>query len=238
MVQPTSDWRSAFRPNAQQGQRPKITMRTSQKAPHNAAPQNSTNKASYSQIALTEQQLSIAAAYRIRARLLERFGKPVDDLRVFPTPEGIANASLDELRACGLSRQGAGYTQGFAQRVAEGGLTFEDLKRKTDAEVREQLRTCKDFGKWSIQYVLMRGFGRPDCLSSENIGLRPAIGMYLAHGRFLSPEQFREAVSTFAPSRGLADFYLSVDARLPRASAQRSRASKALRPIEIQANRR
>lgn len=165
-------------------------------------------------IAITEQQLSLAAAFHIRARLVERFAEPLDNLRMFPTPESIANASLEELRDCGLSRQRAEYVKGFAQAVSKGGLTFDDLKRKTDAEIREQLLGYKGFGEWSVQYVLMRGFGRPDCLPLEDIGLRRVIGMYLSHDRYLSPEQLGKALSPFTPFRGLAAFYLSVDARL------------------------
>ena len=54
-------------------------------------------------------------------RLVERFGEPVEDLRMFPRPESIAGASLDELRACGLSRQKTDYVRAFAQRVSGAG---------------------------------------------------------------------------------------------------------------------
>lgn len=70
-----------------------------------------------------------------------------------------------------------------------GRLTFDDLKRKTDVEVSDQLMKCKGFGDWSTQHVLMRGLGRPDCLPSEDTGLRRAVAMYLSHRRYLSPEQ-------------------------------------------------
>lgn len=172
-------------------------------------------------IAITEQQLSLAAAFHIRTRFIERFGEPVDDLRMFPPPESIAGASLEELRACGLSRQKADYIRGFAQRVSAGGLTFDELKHKTDAEVRKRLMSCRGFGDWSIQYVLTRGFGRADCLPSEDIGLRRVVGMHLSHGRYLSPEQLSEALSPFAPFRALAAFYVSVYARLQGKSAKR-----------------
>jgi 3-methyladenine DNA glycosylase/8-oxoguanine DNA glycosylase len=40
---------------------------------------------------------------------------------MFPRPESIAGASLDELRACGLSRQKTDYVRAFAQRVSGAG---------------------------------------------------------------------------------------------------------------------
>jgi len=41
-------------------------------------------------IAITEQQLSLAAAFHIRARLVKRFGTPLDGLWIFPVPRKIA----------------------------------------------------------------------------------------------------------------------------------------------------
>ena len=74
--------------------------------------------------------------------------------------------------------------------------------------------SCKGFGDWSIQYILARGLGRPDCLPSQDVGLRRVVGTYLARGRYLSPKQLEKALLPFVPFRGLAAFYLAVDARL------------------------
>lgn len=56
-------------------------------------------------IAVTEQQLSMAAAYGIRSRLVHRLGERAEDLWLFPGPERLADAPAAELGACGLSRQ-------------------------------------------------------------------------------------------------------------------------------------
>lgn len=165
-------------------------------------------------IAITEQQLSIAAAFHIRTRLIERFGTQIEDLWVFPTPDALARASLSDLRACGLSRRKAEYVRGIAARVATGTLDFDALKRKTTAEVHAHLIEHRGFGDWSAQYILARGLGRPDCLPSDDTGLRRVVGGYLARGRYLSPKQLEQALSPFTPFRALAAFYLSVAARL------------------------
>ncbi len=165
-------------------------------------------------IAITEQQLSLAAAYHIRRRLIERFGEPVEDVWIVPTAETIAKASLRELRACGLSHRKAEYVRDFARCVASGKLALEGLKHQTDAEVRDHLMACRGFGAWSVQYFLLRGLGRYDCLPSDDIGLRRTIGAYLAHRRRPSPEQLERALSAFVPFRGLAAFYLAVNSRL------------------------
>jgi DNA-3-methyladenine glycosylase II len=164
-------------------------------------------------IAITEQQLSLAAAFHIRTRLIERFGTPVGAYWVFPTPAQLAESSVQDLLACGLSRRKAEYVLGFAARTANGALDLGALKRKSDADVRACLMSNRGFGNWSAQYVLERGLGRPDCLASDDIGLRRVVGKYLACGRRLTPEELEQALLPFTPFRGLAAYYLAVDAR-------------------------
>jgi hypothetical protein len=69
-------------------------------------------------IAITEQQLSMTSAFHIRDRLSKRFGTPVRDLWAFPTPDVIEAASLNDLKACGLSGRKAEYVKNIAKVVA------------------------------------------------------------------------------------------------------------------------
>jgi DNA-3-methyladenine glycosylase II len=169
-------------------------------------------------IAITEQQLSLAAAFRIRSRLVSRFGGPIADLWLFPEPEALAEAQLIDLRACGLSERKAEYIRSLARHVVDGDLRLDNLKQQSDAEVRENLLRYRGFGEWSIQYILVRGLGRPDALPSDDVGLRRVLGMYFASGQRLSAQQLEESLSPFRRFRGLAAFYLSVHWRLCRAA--------------------
>jgi DNA-3-methyladenine glycosylase II len=173
-------------------------------------------------IAITEQQLSLAAAFHIRQRLVTRFGTPFEALWIFPSPETLAEAPLGDLIDCGLSRRKAEYVKGLAQRVADGTLDLDALTRKSDEEARVYLMNQRGLGAWSAQYILVRGLGRADCLPSDDVGLRRAVGKYFSRGRRLSPEQLDRALLPFAPFRGLAAFYLSVAARLHRLSPARA----------------
>jgi DNA-3-methyladenine glycosylase II len=167
-------------------------------------------------IAITEQQLSLAAAFHIRERLIARFGTPFETLWIFPSPEALAEAPLGDLMSCGLSRRKAEYVKEFAQRVAEDTFDLDALTQKSDADAGACLMSQRGLGTWSAQYILVRGLGRPDCLPSDDVGLRRAAGEYFSRGRQLSPEQLERALLPFAPFRGLAAFYLSVAARLNR----------------------
>jgi len=167
-------------------------------------------------IAITEQQLSLAAAFHIRGRLVRRFGQLIGTVWRFPSPCELASASLRALASCGLSRRKAGYIRELAARVGEGSLDLDALVRESDARIGEKLLVIRGLGEWSVQYILSRGFGRTDALPSQDVGLRRAIGHYVARGRTLTPAQMERALAAFRPFRGLAAYYLAVHWRLRR----------------------
>jgi 3-methyladenine DNA glycosylase/8-oxoguanine DNA glycosylase len=165
-------------------------------------------------IAITEQQLSLAAAFHIRQRLVERFGSRLGGIWLFPTPASLAEAPLSALKACGLSGQKAEYVAALAGEIAAKRLDLAALKAMSDAEARDLLARQRGLGDWSINYILTRGLGRPDCLPAGDVRLRRVVGRYLAGGSRLSPEELQRALAPFAPFRSLAAYYLAVHARL------------------------
>ena len=165
-------------------------------------------------IAITEQQLSLAAAFYIRRRLVQRFGRLIRTVWRFPLPDQLARAPLRALTSCGLSRRKAEYIKELAGRVADGSLDLDALARQSDSRVREELLALRGFGEWSVQYVLARGFGRPDALPLEDVGLRRVAGNYFARGQTLTPGQLERALAVCKPFRGLAAYYLAVHWRL------------------------
>jgi len=165
-------------------------------------------------IAITEQQISLAAAYRIRSRLTERFGDCIGGLWAFPSAERLARAPLEELRAGGLSRRKSEYISGLAKRIAEGSLDFAVLKQMPDDEARSFIMKQRGFGRWSADYILVRGLGRLDCVPVDDLGVQTTVGKYLGDGGRMAPEEVQEALEPLAPYRGLATFYLLAYYRL------------------------
>jgi len=165
-------------------------------------------------IAITEQQISLAAAYRIRSRVIERFGDPVNGLWVFPTPTRLSESSIADLTACGLSRRKAEYVRGLAHRIADGQIDLDRLREMSDEEVRSVLIQVRGLGPWSAEYFLVRGLSRPDRVPADDLGIRSVVGYYLGRGQRLSPQGTMRKLSPFKPYRGLAAFYLLAHRRL------------------------
>lgn len=165
-------------------------------------------------VAITEQQISLAAAYRIRTRLTERFGDLVNGLWAFPKPVTLSEASVEDLMTCGLSQRKSEYVKGLAQKVVNGQLDLDRVGTMSDEDIRSLLLQVRGLGPWSIDYFLIRGLSRPDRVPMEDLGIRSVVGHYLGSGQRLSPQGTMRKLSPFKPYRGLAAFYLLAHSRL------------------------
>jgi DNA-3-methyladenine glycosylase II len=160
--------------------------------------------------AVIEQQISLAASRRIRARVVERFGEMKAGMWIFPGPETLAEASLEAIRACGLSGRKAEYINGLAGKVADGSFDLDALKGMSDDAVRSVISGIRGFGRWSADYILIRGLGRPDAVPVDDLAVRTIVGRYLGDGGRMTAEGVEGVLQPFVPYRGLAVFYLLV----------------------------
>lgn len=140
--------------------------------------------------AVLGQQVTLAAARSLAARLVERLGLPVETGvegldRLFPRPEAVASLQVGDLPMPG-SRLRA--LTALARAVADGSVV---LDRGGDRdEVREALLALPGIGPWTAGHVAMRALGDPDCFLAGDSGTRaalravgtdPAAGAAVAH---------------------------------------------------------
>jgi DNA-3-methyladenine glycosylase II len=145
--------------------------------------------------------------------VIERFGDSIQGFYAFPSPERLAQALIGDLVACGLSNKKAEYIHVLAEKIAVGSMDLEDLKQRSDDEVRSFIMAMHGFGRWSADYILVRGLGRPDCVPAEDLAVRTVAGRYLGKGQRMTAAEVQKALKPFTPYRGLAAFYLLADSR-------------------------
>jgi DNA-3-methyladenine glycosylase II len=164
-------------------------------------------------IALTEQQISMAAAASIRQRIVNSFGSRAGELTVFPRPEDLASRSTRELRDCGLSNRKAEYLVELAGKMVRGELDPASWEDMPDEELIRELQGHRGIGEWTAEYILVRGLGRPDVVPASDLGVRKAVGSYLGGGGAPSPREVRDILEPWSPWRGLLAFYLMAHQR-------------------------
>lgn len=145
------------------------------------------------------QQVSLSAATAIWGRLRRYLGEV--------TPSRIADASLEELRACGLSARKAGYIHGIADAVRRGEPNLAALCDLPDEEVIDRLVSLRGVGRWTAEMLLIFSMERPDVLSWGDLGIRR--GMAVLYGlEEVDRTQFERVRQRYSPHGSVASLYL------------------------------
>ncbi len=146
---------------------------------------------------ILEQQVSIASAKAAYEKLVNLVGK-VD-------PFTIHNATDEDLRSCGISRQKTIYLKDVAQRVIRKELSFSSLPMKTEQQIRNELIQIKGVGNWSIDVYLMFCMQYQDIIPLGDIAIKNTL-MELYNCQ--SEEEMLAISYNWKPFRTLASFII------------------------------
>jgi len=157
--------------------------------------------------AILGQQISVRAARTLAGRIVTRAGTTLDReqtvegvTHLFPTPEQLAAAPLEEL---GITRRREETIRRLAELVASGDLT---LAEGADHEVvRDALLAIPGIGPWTVAYISMRAFRDPDSFPANDLGVREG---FQALGLPTTVSAITEHAERWRPWRGYAVMHL------------------------------
>ena len=131
------------------------------------------------------QLVSLSAGMHVLNRLTNAFGticelNDVAPMRSFPLAAAIARSNPEALRALGLSRQKGEYLIGIARLAGDpGDRDFASIERFTDDDAIARLSTIRGVGRWTAEYVMLRGFGRINIFPGDDVGARNKLFEWL-----------------------------------------------------------
>ncbi len=161
--------------------------------------------------AITCQQVSLDFGIRLINRLAEAFGPPLEaageTFRAFPGPEDLLGHHEAELRALGFSRQKARAVLELAGAVA-GGFDLEGLADADNGTAAARLCRLRGVGRWTAEYVLLRGLGRLEVFPGDDAGARNSLRRWLGLGQTLDYARTKALVGRWDPYGGLVYFHL------------------------------
>jgi len=152
--------------------------------------------------AIVGQQLSTKAARTIYLRVVDLFGGTT------PSPEQLLAASVEDLRAAGLSGRKVEYVQDLARHVLSGELELDRLDQLEDEQVIEEIVAVRGLGRWTAEMFLLFHLQRPDVLSGGDLGIRKAIQVEYGLEQMPTPQETVAIGERFSPHRSLASLYL------------------------------
>lgn len=161
--------------------------------------------------AITAQQVNLAFAFTLRARLVRRFGVPVaagaEVVYAFPDAATLGRARIASLRALQFSTAKALAIRGVARAVAAG-LDADGLGPISNGAVIERLTALRGLGRWTAEWFLARCLGRGDVCPAGDLGVRKAFAHFYGRGRMPSEASVRRRAAAWGPYQNLAIHYL------------------------------
>ena len=150
--------------------------------------------------AVLGQQVSVAAARTLAARLAAAHGTPFEapgtGLAVlFPSPQRLADAPLEAL---GITRARATTIRTLARAVIERRVAFGP--EQTLAGFERDLVALPGIGPWTAHYIAMRALAQPDAFPAADLVLRRAAGQ----GRALATRELEQLSEAWRPWRAYA----------------------------------
>jgi DNA-3-methyladenine glycosylase II len=161
--------------------------------------------------AILGQQITVQFAAQCKRNLLAAFGTSItagdDRFDLFPSPARLADADPEYLRSLQLSRQKARYIIALAQAVRDGTIDLEALRHLPGDAAIAAVTELVGIGRWTAEYLLLRGFGRADAIPAGDMGLRAVIGRLYGFGRHATEAEIRALAENWRPYRGYLAFY-------------------------------
>jgi DNA-3-methyladenine glycosylase II len=165
--------------------------------------------------AIACQQLSLSAGIALLNRLSENYGAEIDSqdaaFFAFPTPTDLAHRQARSLRKLGFSVQKSRNLIRIASDAAMRRIDLEATEDMTDVKALEYLDKIPGIGRWSSEYILLRGLGRVHIFPGDDVGARNGLKRLLNLGDDLDYDGVKQALVEWKDYGGMMYFHLRLN---------------------------
>ncbi|HKA22817.1 MAG TPA: DNA-3-methyladenine glycosylase 2 family protein [Blastocatellia bacterium] len=159
------------------------------------------------------QQITLTLGIRVLNLLAETYGAAIEGsvLHAFPQPTDLARRDVEELKRLKLSRQKAVALTELSDAIVERGLDLERLATLDDDAAIDRLMQLRGVGRWTAEYILLRGLGRLHIFPGDDVGARNNLQRWLGLKKPLDYERTHRLLSKWRPYAGFIYFHLLLD---------------------------
>jgi DNA-3-methyladenine glycosylase II len=161
------------------------------------------------------QQLSLVVGIHLLNRLTAAHGRAAgadaDGPRAFPDPDRLASLEPESLRPHGFSLTKARTIVEAARAIVAGDLDLEALERLDDHTVMERLTRLRGVGRWTAEYVMLRGLGRLEIFPGDDVGAHNSLSRHFDLETPLDYASVQRLVARWRPYAGMVYFHLLLD---------------------------
>lgn len=162
---------------------------------------------------IIQQQISIRVAFSITNKMVTKFSEKIETEGTiyydFPTPKQLSEATLEEIRHCGVSWKKAEYIKGIADKTIKGEFDPESLRSRSNEKVVETLKKFRGVGTWTAEMVLATGLKRGATVPAGDLGVRRTFTKLYSEGKILSEAEVRRIAKEWGEFTKDIVFYIT-----------------------------
>jgi DNA-3-methyladenine glycosylase II len=161
------------------------------------------------------QQVSLDSGIAALNRLARAFGVSLinDDVTqcAFPRPADLLDVPEESIKELGFSRQKVRTIKDLTEHVAADGTDLAHLDHMTNDRAVAHLTGTRGIGRWSAEYVLLRGLGRLDCFPGDDVGAQNNLQRLFHRDTKPGYDEIKVLVSRWSPYQGIVYFHLLLE---------------------------
>jgi DNA-3-methyladenine glycosylase II len=169
--------------------------------------------------AIIGQQINLTFAINLRRTLIRVAGRAHSSrLWCYPEAHDVAQLDVTQLTSRKFSTAKAETILRVARMVVDGNLSLEreagsenvtgESSGNASTAVSDKLLAIKGIGPWTVNYVLLRGYGYPDCSLHGDVAVRTALHGLSGSATRPTVQEAERLLTRYAPHRTMAAAYL------------------------------
>lgn len=162
--------------------------------------------------AIACQQLSLEAALSILNHCAQKYGLQLNEHgrvhHAFPKPDEIMKCKCEDLMKLGFSRHKSETFILLAKEFSINEQSFLVMDNQCNEDIVKFLTSFKGIGRWSAEYVLLRGLGRTDILPGDDVAVQKNLQKICKLQKKPDYAKIKEIEKKWYPYAGIVYFHL------------------------------
>ncbi|MEO8098532.1 MAG: DNA-3-methyladenine glycosylase 2 family protein [Acidobacteriota bacterium] len=161
------------------------------------------------------QQLSLTVGLGLLSRLAARCSLSLTQQDgthyAFPRPQDLLKVTPEEFRKLGFSGNKVRAFHELAQGIVNGRINLTGLESMDNQAVLDYLLTLRGVGRWTAEYVLLRGLAPLNVFPGDDVGARNRLAKWQHRKEPLDYEGVARLTRRWQPYAGMVYFHMLLE---------------------------
>ena len=161
------------------------------------------------------QQLSLEAGLGMLSRMACACGLSLEQngetSYAFPRPEDLLELGPGAIRELGFSENKSRAFLELANNIVSGRINFDSLEQMDNEAVVASLLELRGVGRWTAEYVLLRGLKPLNVFPGDDVGARNRLAKWLQSKEPLDYDGVAWATRNWEPYAGMVYFHMLLE---------------------------